>query len=62
MCAFPHLILGIFRAPWIKHYMRLAANVELQGRNYGSIKKLGCLADSGNAKEFLKGTQVIEQV
>lgn len=42
--------------------MRLAANVELQGRNYGSIKKLGCLADSGNAKEFLKGTQVIEQV
>lgn len=42
--------------------MHLAANMELQGRNYGSIKEFGCLADSGNAKEFLKGTQVTEQV
>jgi len=42
--------------------MHLAANVELQVRNYGYIKQLGCLADSGNAKEFLKGTQVTKQV
>lgn len=62
MSCFPQLILSIFKELWIKHYMHLAANVELQGTNYGSIKKLGCLADSGNAKEFLKGTQVIERV
>lgn len=42
--------------------MHLAANMELQGRNDGSMNKLGCLADSGNAKEFLEGTEVIEQV
>lgn len=42
--------------------MHVAANMELQGRNYGSMNKLGCLADSGNAKKFLKGTEVIEQV
>lgn len=30
--------------------------MEIQSRNYGSIKESGCLADSGNAKEFLKGT------
>lgn len=32
--------------------------MEIQSRNYGSIKESGCLADSGNAKEFLKGTLV----
>lgn len=62
MPAVPHLIYSIFKAVWIKHYMHLAANVELQGRNYASMKTLGCLADSGNPKEFLKGTEVIEQV
>jgi len=62
LSAFPHPIFSIFKAPWIKHYMHLAANVELQVRNYGYIKQLGCLADSGNAKEFLKGTQVTKQV
>lgn len=62
MSAVPHLIYSIFKALRIKHYMHLAANMELQGRNYGSMKKLGCLADSGNAKEFLKGTEVTEQV
>lgn len=42
--------------------MHLAGNMKLQGRNYGSMSKLGCLANSGNAKEFLKGTEVIEEV
>lgn len=36
--------------------MHLASNVELQGRNYGSIKKLGCLADSGSTKVSEKYT------